>query len=123
MALVGSCFPQPLFCWAPCSFTPCSAYGRLRAAWQLVSDKMMPDWEGLIRRELAGLALSPEEVREVVAELAAHLEETCQPMLRRGVNKDEAVRPTLLQVGNWRHLRRKIPAARGEENSMTNRIK
>ena len=84
---------------------------------------MMPDWEDLIRRELAGLVLRPEERREVVAELAAHLEETCQAMLRLGVNEDEAVRRTLLQVGNWRHLRRKIQAARSEENSMTNRIK
>ena len=84
---------------------------------------MMPDWEDLIRRELAGLVLRPDERREVVAELAEHLEETCQAMLRLGVSRDEAVRRTLLRVGNWRHLRKKIQAARSEDNSMTNRIK
>jgi hypothetical protein len=83
----------------------------------------MPDWEEIVRRELAGLVLSPEERREVEAELAAHLEETCQAMLRLGVNEDEAEWRTLLQAGNWRHLRRKIQAARSEETSMTNRIK
>src|SRR5689334_5890387 len=112
MGWAGSCFPHPLSWWAACSFTPCSAYGQLRATWQLVSDDMMPDWEDLIRRELAGLVLRPDERREVVAELAEHLEETCQAMLRLGVNEDEAVRRTLLQAGNWRHLRRKIQAAR-----------
>src|SRR5690348_11914494 len=123
MGLAGLCFPQPLSWWAASLFTPCSAYGRPRATWQLISVGMMPDWEDLIRRELAGLALSPEARREVVAELAEHLEETCQAMLRLGLNKDEAVRRTLLQVGNWRHLRRKIQAVRSEENNMTNRIK
>jgi hypothetical protein len=83
----------------------------------------MPDWEEIVRRELAGLVLRPEERREVEAELAAHLEETCQAMLRLGVNEDEAEWRTLLQAGNWRHLRRKIQAARSEETSMTNRIK
>jgi hypothetical protein len=83
----------------------------------------MPDWEEIVRRELAGLVLRPEECREVEAELAAHLEETCQAMLRLGVNEDEAEWRTLLQAGNWRHLRRKIQAARSEETSMTNRIK
>jgi hypothetical protein len=83
----------------------------------------MLDWADLVRRELAGLLLRSEVHREVVAELAEHLEETCQAMLRLGVNEDEAVRRTLLQAGNWRHLRKKIQAARSEENGMTNRIK
>jgi len=83
----------------------------------------MADWEEIVRRELAGLALGPEERREVVAELAAHLEETCEAMLRRGVSEDEALRRTLWQAGDWRHLRKRIQAARSKEGSMTDRVR
>jgi len=83
----------------------------------------MPDWNEIVRRELAGLALGPEERREVVAELAAHLEETCEATLRRGVSEDEALRRTLLQAGDWRHLRQRIQAARSKEGSMTDRVR
>jgi hypothetical protein len=36
----------------------------------------MRDWEALVDRHLAGLALEPAERVEVIAELAAHLAET-----------------------------------------------
>lgn len=35
----------------------------------------MRDWEELVDRQLADLALEPAERAEVIAELAAHLEE------------------------------------------------
>jgi len=83
----------------------------------------MPDWEGIVRRELAGLVLEPQERREVVAELAAHLEEVFDGLLRQGIPEEEAVRRTLSQAGNWQDLRLKIQATRSEENLMTNRVR
>ncbi|MHB8501535.1 MAG: permease prefix domain 1-containing protein [Candidatus Acidiferrales bacterium] len=83
----------------------------------------MPDWEGIVRRELGGLVLEPEERREVVAELAAHLEETCEVLLRQGMGEEEAVRRTLSQIGNSRDLRLRIQRARNEEDNMTDRVR
>jgi len=83
----------------------------------------MRDWEALVREQLAGLVLEPQERREVVAELAAHMEEVFDGLLRQGIAEDEAVRRTLSQAGNWRDLRRKIQAVRSEENMMTNRVR
>src|SRR5580765_2694661 len=82
----------------------------------------MPDWEEIVRCELAGLELDPRERREVVEELTAHLEEACDGLLRQGVTEEEAVRRTLSQAGSWRDLRRKIQAARKEEGTMTARV-
>jgi hypothetical protein len=82
----------------------------------------MPDWEALVRRELAGLALDEEQRTEVATELAMHLEETCEVLLRQGVPSEEAVRRTLLQAGDWQELRMRIEAARSKENIMTNRV-
>jgi len=82
----------------------------------------MPDWEEIVRCELAGLELDPRERREVVEELTAHLEEVCDGLLRQGVTEEEAVRRTLSQAGSWRDLRRKIQAARNKEDTMTARV-
>jgi hypothetical protein len=72
----------------------------------------MPDWEALVERRLAGLALEPEERTEVIAEVAAHLEDTCEEMLRQGMTEEEAVGRSLSQAGNWKDLQRKILTAR-----------
>jgi hypothetical protein len=84
---------------------------------------MMPDWEGIVGRELAGLALEAGEHREVVAELAAHLEETCDGLQRQGVSAEDAERRTLLRAGDWQDLRRRIQRARNKESGMTDRVK
>ena len=83
----------------------------------------MPDWERIVGRELAGLALDAEERREVVSELAAHLQETCDGLQRQGVSAEDAVRRTLLRAGDWGDLRRRIQRARNKEDGMTNRVK
>jgi hypothetical protein len=82
----------------------------------------MPDWEKIVRRELAGLQLEARERREVVEELTAHLEETCEGLLGQGLTEEETLRQTLSQAGSWEDLRRKIQAARKEENTMTARV-
>jgi hypothetical protein len=84
---------------------------------------MMPDWEALVRERLAGLSLDGEEMREVIAELASHLEETFEQSRRQGLSEETAVERALSQVKNWQSLRRNIQIARSKENVMTNRVK
>jgi hypothetical protein len=83
----------------------------------------MPDWEALVREQLAGLSLEPDEGREVIAELAAHLEESFEELRRQGLTEKAAVRRTLSQVKDWQSLRRKIQAARKKEDIMSNRVR
>lgn len=83
----------------------------------------MPDWEKLVEHHLAGLALEPAERAEVVAELAAHLEEFFAELRRQGMTEEEAISRTLSQVEDWQDLRRRIQTARTKENLMTNRVK
>jgi hypothetical protein len=84
---------------------------------------MMPDWEALVRERLAGLSLDGEEMREVIAELAGHLEETFEQLRRQGLSEETAVERALSQVENWRSLRRRIQIARRKGSTMTNRVK
>jgi hypothetical protein len=83
----------------------------------------MRDWESLVQQHLSGLALEPTERAEVIAELAAHLEESCEELRKQGMTEEEAARRTLLQVEDWRRLSRLIQIARKKENRMTNRVK
>jgi hypothetical protein len=83
----------------------------------------MRDWETLVEQHLAGLALEPTERAEVIVELAAHLEETCEELRRQGMTEEEAARRALAQVEDWQKLSRLIQVARKKENGMTNRVK
>lgn len=82
----------------------------------------MPDWRELVRQRLAGLSLQPEERDEVIAELAAHLDETFEGLRRRGFAEEDAAQRCLSEVTDWHDLRRKIQTARRRENIMSNRI-
>ncbi|MGB2592777.1 MAG: hypothetical protein WBG02_12780 [Candidatus Acidiferrum sp.] len=83
----------------------------------------MHDWEALVRERLAGLFLEQDERGEVIAELAAHLEENFEELRRQGLKEEAAVACTLLQVKDWQDLRRKIQIARRKENIMSNRVR
>jgi len=84
----------------------------------------MADWQKLVRQRLSGLALDAGEKEEVHAELAAHLEETCEDFVQRGLPEEEAVRHTLSQVEDWQDLGRRIQVARTlKENSMNDRVR
>jgi hypothetical protein len=83
----------------------------------------MPDWDGLLREKLVGLSLAAGERREVIAELAGHLEETFEELRRQGLAEEAAVERALSQVRDWRLLRRKIQRARMKEDVMTDRVK
>jgi hypothetical protein len=82
----------------------------------------MRDWEELVRTKLASLAIEPEEKREVIAELAAHLEETCETLRGGGMPEQEAIRRALSQVPDWNDLQGKIRTARIKENNMNSRV-
>lgn len=83
----------------------------------------MRDWRAFVEQRLAGLALEPKERAEVIAEVAEHLEDTCDEMLRQGMTEEEAVRRALSQAGNWRSLQHKIVSAKRKEEVMEKRIR
>lgn len=82
----------------------------------------MPDWQKLVRQHLSGLALNDAEKDEVQAELASHLEEACEALLRDGIAEGDAVHRALAQVGDWNDLQRKVQSARTKEGTMTSRV-
>ena len=81
----------------------------------------MRDWKALVKERLAGLALEPEEKAEVIEEVAGHLQEMCEGIIRKGMTEEEAVQRALSRVGDWRDLERKILAAKRREQVMEKR--
>jgi len=81
----------------------------------------MPDWQKLVRRRLA-LLLEVAEKDEIHAELAAHLEDAYESMLRDGIKGSEAAKHTLGLAGDWQDLQRKITLVRSGKETMTNRV-
>jgi hypothetical protein len=75
----------------------------------------MGDWKAIVEDRFAELALEPKERTEVIAEIAAHLEDSCEEMLQQGMTDEEAVGRALAQAGDWRVLRREILAAKKKE--------
>jgi hypothetical protein len=74
----------------------------------------MPDWERLVAARLARTPVAPEVRREVIAEIAAHLEEHYLELVRTG--SADAETQTLAQIADWRALRRNI--RRSKEDRM-----
>ena len=64
----------------------------------------MPDWRALVSEHLRLLELTSEENREVVAELAAHLEDVYEEQIGKGLSESEAQRRTLNEIVRWRLL-------------------
>ena len=83
----------------------------------------MLDWQELVRQHLSGLAFDVAEKEEVHAELATHLEETYEALLREGTAEPDAIERALSLAGDWQNLRRRIEAAWTKENRMTNRVR
>jgi len=83
----------------------------------------MRDWEALVREQMADLALEPEEKAEVIAEVAAHLEDSCEEMLRRGISEEEAVQRALSQTGDWKVFRKRILAVKRRGHLMGTRVR
>jgi hypothetical protein len=83
----------------------------------------MRDWQKLVEERLSGLALEPEEKAEIIAELAAHLEDVYDAMRRQGIAEEEAAQQALSRVGNWRHLENRVFAVKRREHFMRNRVR
>jgi len=86
--------------------------------------RLRRDWEELVRAKLAGLAIEPREKREVIEELAAHLDETYEELRGRGFAEEDAAQRALREVKDWHDLRRRIQIARKmKENIMNDRVR
>ena len=58
----------------------------------------MPDWQGEVRRRLAGLRLKPTRETEIVEELSQHLEDRYEHALRGGASREEAYRAAVQEL-------------------------
>ena len=58
----------------------------------------MPDWKREIRARLAGLKLVPTREAEIVEELAQHLDDRYEELLREGLTEEEARRAALVEL-------------------------
>ena len=82
----------------------------------------MPDWYQLVRQRLSGLALNSADKEDVHAELAGHLEESCEGLRATGLPEQEAVRRTLAQIPDWQDLQQRISYAKKEGSVMQKRL-
>jgi hypothetical protein len=83
----------------------------------------MPDWHALVRSRLGRLGLSPACERDVVAEVADHLEDRYVSAKREGLGEDEAIAIALEDVPDWAALNGEIRKSRREEVDMNDRAR
>src|SRR5438445_11170902 len=82
----------------------------------------MPDWQQIVSSKLSGIALGPDEKSQVLEELAGHLEEEYQSLLRQGISDEGAMQRALKRVDDWQVLKQMIESARKKENPMPKRV-
>jgi len=80
----------------------------------------MRDWKALVRERLGTRGLLGSAEEEVVAELAAHLEDCFVEERGQGWSEPEAEKRTAADI-RWRGMARRIRAAKCEEGEMKNR--
>jgi len=83
----------------------------------------MHDWTVVVRESLKKLGLRRDEEQEVVAELAAHLEDTYDEQRRAGMSDDEAFRYAVEQAVGLKASRRDIRRAKRQEEIMNLRTR
>ncbi|MGC1221395.1 MAG: hypothetical protein WA872_06385 [Candidatus Sulfotelmatobacter sp.] len=88
----------------------------------------MPDnvtnrWIALVREHLHPLRLPANDQEEVVAELAAHLEDLYEEKLGQGISEPEAAEGVVHEVVRWRSLATRIQRAKLKEEIMNDRTK
>jgi hypothetical protein len=83
----------------------------------------MPDWKQLVRERMRTLKLPHEAKQDVVAELAAHLQEVYEEASARGLNEAEATALALQQIEDWEVLAAQISRAKSKEDCMNTRTK
>jgi hypothetical protein len=87
-----------------------------------VPDDKNHNWVETVRRRMAG-ALPPSAREDVIAELAAHLEEAYNEARRRGLSEPGAFHMALNHVTDWDTLANDICRAKSREDSMNQRTK
>lgn len=96
----------------------------------MVNEKT-PDWKRIVSKHTGGSAggrgrppLHGNAMDDdVVAELAAHLEEVYDASRSRGMKDEEATATALQEVGDWNVLAAAIVRAKSEEDAMNQRTK
>jgi hypothetical protein len=83
----------------------------------------MPDWAALVRDNLRPLDLPAKHQQEVIAELAAHLEDLYEAKLGQGISQQEAAQEVVNEVVRWRPLAKRIQHAKLKEGTMNARTK
>jgi hypothetical protein len=81
------------------------------------------DWTALVRERLRPLDLPSEESREVIAELAAHLEDLYEEQLQQGTTEAEALEKVMQEVSLLADLAERIDRAKIREEIMNSRTK
>jgi hypothetical protein len=82
-----------------------------------------PDWNALVEERLRPLHLPAKESQEVVAELAAHLEDLYDEQIQNGLSECAALEKVMNEVAQWRPLARKLQRAKLKEGMMNARTK
>jgi hypothetical protein len=85
-------------------------------------NRMSNNWIALVRERLT-LNLPVSEQQEVVAELAAHLEDLYDEQIQRGLGENAARKKVLNEVVEWRSFAREIRRAKLKEETMNARTK
>jgi len=80
------------------------------------------NWEATVREQMAG-ALPQSSREDVIAELAAHLEEAYNDARFRGLSEPEALHIALNDVTDWDALAKDIGRAKSLEDAMNHRTK
>jgi hypothetical protein len=83
----------------------------------------MPDWEQFVEKHVSRRGLRGETRSEVIAELAAHLEESYDEARSRSLTEKAAVNFALQEAGDWRVLAVNIRRAKSQEGRMNRRTK
>jgi hypothetical protein len=77
------------------------------------------DWSALVHRHLASLRVDDRRRHEIVAELAAHLEDAYDSAIRAGCTEAEAIDRATERVPDWRALAVAVSRSTDEDTLMT----
>jgi hypothetical protein len=83
----------------------------------------MPDWKELVRQRMSSAGSSCDLKEEIIAELAAHLEETYAAALSQGSTEKAAVEFALQEVNDWHVLAANIRQAKSEGGIVNDRTR
>ena len=83
-----------------------------------MSGPVKQDWRAVVLRGISAAQLPMAQRDEIVAELAAHLEETHAAARLRGFDDSEALKFTLQEVKDWKALAKRICRAKSTEELM-----